>query len=190
MQQVAAFEPSRAKGPAMDRGYLQDIKHLESKIDIEEAYIDFEATFEAIRDFFASNVLDASNLHIWGIGQEARDRACFYLDRSFDYQKGRITEEDLPAIQTDAWRDFERFHGADKRLIRLILCCLVGKQAYLHSVDTDMQDNYLSLILVLAFELDEKLGSEFAKFVERHPAMQKYRRATTREQGEGGSDRS
>lgn len=157
------------------RSYVQDIRDLEKLVDIERAYLNFSDTFEVLRDFFSIIILNTSNLNSWGIGDEARHRASIYLKASVDYSNQALSEADLSSLKIDAWSDYEHFQGGDKKLIRLILCCLTGEKSYLHSVDTDMQDNYFSLILALAFELDEKLGGTFKTFVVQHPAMQKYR---------------
>lgn len=156
-------------------GHIQYIRDLENSIDIERAYLDFYDTFEVIRNFFERTILNASYLSSLGVRDEARHRATIYLKASLDYGSGVISDADIYHLKLDAWRDFESFQGVDRRLIRLILCCLATEESYLRSANTDMQDNYFSLILALAFELDEKLGGTFKTFVVQHRAMQKYR---------------
>lgn len=159
----------------MDKGYLIEIRKLEKKIDLEEAYLNYEDTFSVIRDFFKEIILLKSNIDNLKISKIAEERAQFYIKKSDDYTNKVITEDEFDLQMAEAWGDFRLLTGSDQRLMRLILCCLFGKQDYLKSVDRDMQDNYLSLILVLSYELDQKFGKIFREFIESHPAMQKYK---------------
>jgi hypothetical protein len=159
----------------MDKNYLQEIRKLESKIDIEKAYLSYEDTFSVIRDFFKTIILSESLIQELKIGEAAKKRADLYIKKSDDYTKKIISEDEFNSQMAEAWGDFKLLPNLDQKLIRLILCCLIGKRGYLESVSRDMQDNYISLILVLSYRLAPKLGKIFREFLESHPAMEKYK---------------
>lgn len=159
----------------MDKDYLLEIRQLEKNINLEQAYLNYEDTFSVIRDFFKTVILSKSCIDELNISKNARDKANFYMEKSDNYTNKIISEDEFNSQMAEAWGDFRLFTGSDQRLMRLILCCLFGKEEYLKSVDTDMQDNYLGLILVLSYELNQKFGKIFREFVELHPAMQKYK---------------
>jgi hypothetical protein len=158
----------------MNIGYLKEIEILERKIDIEEAYLNFDDTFEVIREFLKNIVLSGPSQKKFKFSGKAIERAIYYINKSCDYPQ-KVSENDFLAIKQNAWVDIENFSGLDSKLIRLVLCSLSGEKAYLHSVETDMQDDYISTFLVLAYELSPELGHNFREFVEAHPRMQKYR---------------
>ena len=151
----------------MDKGYLLEIRELERKIDTEKAYLIYEDTFGIVRDFLGQVALDSSNLDEWQIGDEARSAARSYLEISYGYSRGNVSALKLKDSKIQAWGDIDRFPESDGKLIRLVLSSLWDKQGYLDSVDSDMQDNYFSTVLVLAYRLDSKLGRAFREFVER-----------------------
>jgi hypothetical protein len=159
----------------MNNYYILELNNLKENIDIETAYLNYEDTFSVIRDFFKKVILSPSNLKDLGISTTAAEKSIFFIGKSYDYENGKISENELTSLQTEAWGDFKSFINSDKNLVRLVLCCLTGKKKYLTSVDNDMQDNYIGLILVLAYELHSKFGKEYREFIESHPAMQKYK---------------
>lgn len=179
-----AFDIRFKMSGTMEPEYMGQIRLLEDVVDIDRAYLSYEVTLGVIWEFFTEVVLETSHLNKLNIGEEAHIRSKAYASSFRDYHNRNISEENLRAIRVDAWRDFERFQGADKKLIRLILCCLVVKRDYLLSVDTDMQDNYFVLIAVLAFELDEQLAGVFTRFIEKHLSMQDFRRPTRKVEDE------
>ena len=157
----------------MNQDFLAEVQELERRIDIEEAYLNFDDTFGVIRDFFKHVVLELSNLNELKINDEAKNRAIFLLDESCRYDE--LSDDQRKHLRVVAWQDVERFSEKNSKLIRLLLCSLWDKQGYLHSVATDMQDNFFTTILSFSYELDRKLGMKFRDFVEAHPLMQKYK---------------
>jgi hypothetical protein len=157
----------------MTESYLAEIRLLESSVDIENAQLCFENTFEVIRQFISDVISNASELNRLSIGSEARMRASYYLEKSMEFDS--IPEGERKDIARQAWSDTRVFTERDSRLISLVMCCLWEKGDYLHDVDTCMQDNYFATVLISAYQLDPKLGRAFREFVEQHPLMQRYR---------------
>ena len=157
----------------MDKGYLPEIHQLEKKINLEEAYLSYEDTFSLIRDFFKTIIL--SNLDALKISEKTTSKIKFYIGKSDAYADGLISEAEINSQMAEAWGDFKSLADSDQKLMRLILCCLIGKEKYLKSVDEDMQDDYISMILILSYKLHQRFGKIFKEFVQSHPAMQKYK---------------